>query len=202
MKKIIIVAAAFCSISIYAQENGGADDILMEAKKDYLYHLAQLNTAYYGNRYRTELRFVDNGGSRDTVGIREMLQRVPAFQKMKIKWQIKQADFFAFDIRLHIEESRPCFITQADGTRIECVDTSNIDTQYKYNIKYMEAVVFFVLLKNTNGFTKKSGEGEIIPSKLTTSYRWALKDNLLIFIYTYAPPKEKIQQYVYLPKVE
>jgi len=64
------------------------------------------------------------------------------------------------------------------------------------------ANVFCILLRNTKQFTEKTGNGEFAPNQVTQTYKWVLKDDLLIFIFTNRPLEHKLQQYVYLPSVE
>jgi hypothetical protein len=52
-------------------------------------------------------------------------------------------------------------------------------------------------LKTTDNFTEKSGSGEFIPNKVTLTYKWILKDNILIFIFTSRELNHKFQKYIY-----
>ncbi|MDR0507211.1 MAG: hypothetical protein LBH32_10425 [Dysgonamonadaceae bacterium] len=71
--------------------------------------------------------------------------------------------------------------------------------QEKCDSAAIQVNVFFVLLKSTDSFIEKSGYGEFFPNKVTLTYKWVLKDNLLIFIFTNRELNHKFQQYVYLP---
>jgi len=66
----------------------------------------------------------------------------------------------------------------------------------------IEASIYFILLRNTKCFVKKSGNGKLVPSKVIQTYKWILKDDLLIFIVTNRQLDHKLQRYVYWPKVE
>jgi len=70
--------------------------------------------------------------------------------------------------------------------------------QEKCDSAAIQVNVFFILLKNTNDFIAKYGSGEFYPNKVTLTYKWVLKNNLLIFVFTSRELTDKLQQYVYL----
>jgi len=172
MKKIIIITL-FCFISIYAQENGGADDILINAKKDYLYHLQRLNIG-------TTLRFVEAKGDDGWAAafIRSELDR-----EFNGNWPFKKENSIDIDLKTERKDKMKFWIQEE-----------------KHLLPDIEARVYLLLLKNTNGFTKKSGGGRFDNGPST--YRWTLKDNLLIFVSTWHFDSRSSQKYVYVPDAE
>jgi hypothetical protein len=158
MRIFFVVIIAFYSILVYAQENDSVNSILINAQKDYLYHLQQLNIG-------TILSFKETTAS-------DKKKPLLITEKLNIDLQIKNVVNMPFDIQ-------------------EKCDSASIQVN-----------VFFVLLKNTDGFIKKTGDGEFFPNKVTLTYKWVLIDDLLIFIFTSRELWHKFQQYVYLPNAK
>jgi hypothetical protein len=98
---------------------------------------------------------------------------------LNIKLQIKETDNISFIIR----EKEGCEPLKECG---------------------LYASVYFIVLKNTKGFSKKSGEGDYVPVPAPIAYRWVLNGDVLIFIFTdgYQQLSNKYQRYVYLPAAE
>jgi hypothetical protein len=86
--------------------------------------------------------------------------------------------------------------------QIKSADNIWLQIQEDCNSEAITANVLFILLKDTKRFIKKNGNGEFVPNKAIFTYKWVLKGDLLIFIFTDRPLNYKFQQYVYLPTVE
>ena len=99
------------------------------------------------------------------------------------------------------DTKKPLLMAKELQIDLQISDMVNIpfNIQEKCDSAYLKVNVFFVLLKSTDDFVKKTGYGEVIPNKALLTYRWVLIDNLLIFIFTSRELSHKLQQYVYLP---
>jgi hypothetical protein len=179
MKKNIFIITLFCHISIFAQNSVDSTNVLTAIKKDYLYNLTQINT--------------------NTILIIDPYQKNVQFpsaiaKTLNIKLQIKETDNLSFTIR-EKEECKP----------LKEMDNGYLTIQEKEgcNPYRLSVSVYFIVLKSTNGFSKKSGDGDFI-SKAPDSYRWVLKGDILIFIFTrgFRQLSNTLQRYVYLPAAE
>ena len=84
--------------------------------------------------------------------------------------------------------------------KVESYENTPFTIQEKCDSAAIQVNVFFVLLKDTTDFIKDYGSGEFFPNKVTLTYKWVLKNNVLIFIFTSRELTDRFQQYVYLPQ--
>lgn len=62
----------------------------------------------------------------------------------------------------------------------------------------IKANVFFIYIENAESLIEKKGCGEIHPNKVTLTYKWLIRDNVVIFIFTSRELEHRFQKYVYL----
>jgi hypothetical protein len=83
--------------------------------------------------------------------------------------------------------------------KVEGFENIPFTIQEKCDFFAIQVNVFFILLKDSSEFETKYGSGEFFPNKVTLTYKWVLKNNILIFIFTGRELTDKLQRYVYLP---
>lgn len=110
----------------------------------------------------------------------------------------------SFKTTIPSDQKKILLIKEILGVELQVENVVNIPffIQEKCDSAAIKANVFFILLEETDIFIKKSGNGEITPNKATLTYKWQLKDNLLIFIFTNRELNHKFQKYIYMDSID